>query len=100
MLLQLIQVRLKVLLLSTLVLVTLLVHLFYESQGPAACIIKAFIPKCGVLKYENGSTQTKFFYYTLLCLAYANQFTDTGGYGTVVCGYIKDYICRIYYKDA
>ena len=52
----------------------------------------------GVLQYENGSTQPKFFDYHLLFFAYSNFSTsDTLGYNVAR---VNDAFVKIHYKDA
>ena len=52
----------------------------------------------GVVQYENGSTQTKFFDYHLLYFAYSNFSTsDTLGYNVAR---VNDAFVKMHYKDA
>jgi len=52
----------------------------------------------GVVQYENGSTQPKFFDYHLLFFAYSNFSTsDTLGF---FVGRVNDAFVKLHYKDA
>lgn len=78
------------------------------SLGLATRICKIWIPgskfaRNRVIRYENGTSQPKFFQYHLVATAYGNAETDSqvaGPTGTVNCGVMKHYICQMYYKDA
>jgi len=73
--------------------------------GRAVKVCKIWIPgaklfRNGVIRYENASTQTKFFGYHLIMYAYVNSESDSADTGTVIAAQIKHYICQMYYKDA
>jgi len=73
--------------------------------GRAVKVMKIWIPgsklfKNGVIKYENASTQTKFFSYHFVVYSYINTEADTGDTGTVLSAFMKHYICQMYFKDA
>jgi len=75
------------------------------SLGRAVKVMKIWIPgsklfKNGVVKYENASTQTKFFGYHFIVYSYINTEADTGDAGTVLSAFMKHYICQMYFKDA
>lgn len=79
-----------------------------ETLGVATRLMKIWIPgrkfvKNHIVRYENGTSQPKFFQYHLVATAYGNADTDAqaaGPTGTVLCGILKHYICQMYYKDA
>jgi hypothetical protein len=54
----------------------------------------------GVPQYENVSTQPKFFDYSCVVMAYCNAETDTDLSGSVSVGFLKHYMCTMFYKDA
>lgn len=65
-------------------------------------ITKLWIPgrkikKNGVIQYEQGSQQPKFFDYHVLLYAYSNFATDQDLWNV---GRINDYVKVMYYKDA
>jgi len=69
----------------------------------ATKIVKVWIPgnkfsKSGVIQYENGSSQLKFFDYKVLVYAYSN-FSTSEALGFNVAR-VNDYISQIYYTDA
>lgn len=69
----------------------------------ATKIIKLWLPynkiiKNGVVKYENNSTQVKFFDYVVVLYAYSNYSTSDALNWTV--GRVNDYVKQIYYTDA
>jgi len=73
-----------------------------DTISRATRIIKMWIPgkkfvKSGVLTYEQGSSQPKFFDYHVLVYAYSNYstFQDTWNVAR-----LNDYIKQMYYKDA
>jgi len=69
----------------------------------ATKIVKVWLPykkfsKNGVIHYENGSAQLKFFDYKVIVYAYSNYSTsDTLGYNVAR---VNEYISQIYYTDA
>lgn len=69
----------------------------------ATKIIKIWLPakritKSGILQYENGTAQLKFFDYKVLVYAYSNYSTsETLGFNV---GRVNDYVNQIYYTDA
>lgn len=68
----------------------------------ATKIIKVWIPgtkfvRSGVLRYEQGSSQPKFFDYHCLLYSYSNYSTDQD---IVYVARVNDYIQQIFYKDA
>jgi hypothetical protein len=68
----------------------------------ATKIVKLWIPgakfgKGGKIRYENGSTQVKFFDYRLVVYAYSNYSTLQDIYNV---GRINDYVKQMYFKDA
>lgn len=67
----------------------------------ATRIVKMWIPgrkfvKGGILQYEQGSSQPKFFDYHVLCYAYSNYTTLQDSWNV---GRVNDYIKVMYYKD-
>ena len=73
--------------------------------GRAVKVCKIWIPgaklfRNGLVRYENATTQTKFFGYHLIMYAYVNSETDSSESGAVIAAQIKHYICQMYYKDA
>lgn len=55
----------------------------------------------GVLRYENGGQNVKFFDYYVLCYAYANYSTHLGGVvDTYNVAAVADYVKTMYYTDA
>jgi len=82
----------------------------YEGGGtsalltPGTRIVKFYIPgkkfvgKNSIVRYENGSSQVKFYDYTVLVYAYSTYVTsETLGWNV---GRINEYIKVMYYKDA
>jgi hypothetical protein len=68
----------------------------------ATKIIKAWIPgskfaRNGVIQYQNGVDQVKFFDYHTLIYAYSNYGTDQDVW---YVGRVNDYIQQLYYTDA
>lgn len=68
----------------------------------ATRIVKMWIPgrkftKSGVIKYEQGTSQTKFFDYHVLMYAYSNYTTLQDAWNV---GRVNDYVKVMYYKDA
>lgn len=68
----------------------------------ATKIVKMWIPgtkfnKSGIIRYEDGSAQVKFFDYHVLVYAYSNYSTYQDVWAV---GRINDYIQTLYYKDA
>lgn len=53
--------------------------------------------KSGIIKYENGTTQPKFFDYHVLLFAYSNYTTSQDFFNV---GRLNDYVLQLYYKDA
>jgi hypothetical protein len=67
----------------------------------ATKIVKVWIPgtkfyKNGIVKYEDGSTQTKFFDFHALLYAYSSIETDQDVWNI---GFVNDYVQQIYFKD-
>lgn len=57
-----------------------------------------FTGKSGQIKYENNSSQVKFFDYHVLIYAYSNYTTsELLGYNVLA---VNDYVKQIYFKDA
>jgi len=73
------------------------------TQSPSTRIVKFYIPghrfvKGGLVRYENASTQVKFFDYNVLVYAYANGATSEAlGW---LAGTMNEYIKVMYFKDA
>lgn len=70
----------------------------------ATKIVKIWLPykkfsKTGVIQYENGSSQLKFFDYKVLIYAYSNYSTIDAPVGFNV-GRVNDYINQLYFTDA
>lgn len=68
----------------------------------ATRIVKVWIPgtkftKSGIIQYENGTGQTKFFDYHVVLYAYSNYSTAQDIY---YVGRLSDYVKVMYYKDA
>lgn len=69
----------------------------------ATKIVKVWIPgkafsKNGVIQYENGTAQVKFFDYRVIIYAYSNYATsETLGFNV---GRVNDYINTLYFTDA
>lgn len=81
---------------------------FYEGDTDTALtratkIIKINLPgklfsKSGIIQYENGSSQVKFYDYHFLVYAYSNYSTSSLlGYNVLA---VNDYVKEMYYKDA
>lgn len=73
--------------------------------GRAVKVCKIWIPgaklfRNGVIRYENGTTQPKFFSYYLIMYSYINTEADTANEGSLLAAQIKHYICQMYFKDA
>ena len=54
----------------------------------------------GICKYENGSTQTKFFNYYFIMYSWSNSDANVDPAQNVINGLLKHYICQMYFKDA
>jgi len=73
-------------------------------QSPGSKIVKfyikgeKFVGKSGIVRYENGTNQVKFFDYTVLVYAY-NTYGVSEALGYEV-GRLNEYIKVMYYKDA
>lgn len=71
-------------------------------------IVKMWIPgkkfsKNGIIQYENGTEQVKFFDYHLLYYAYSNYATaEVGGIPptSYFVASVNDEVIKMYYKDA
>lgn len=77
----------------------------YQAQGKATRIVNIWIPgkkivRNGVVRYENGISQPKFFDYHFCVYAYANGDANVDPTQNVFCGTVKHYISQMYYKDA
>lgn len=83
------------------------VNFMNESSGDhklsrASKIVSAWIPgkaftKSGIITYENGLDQTKFFDYHVCLYAYSNYSTDQDLW---YVGRVNDYVQQMYFKDA
>lgn len=67
----------------------------------ATKIVNMYIPgkkfaRNGVIVYDSGGSQAKFFDYHLLVYSYANYDTD----GSFYVGRVNDEVIRMFYKDA
>lgn len=76
-----------------------------QSLGNATRICKMWIPgtkfvRNGVLKYENGTAQAKFFDYHFIAYGYANANTNVDPSYSIPVGVLKHHIVQMYYKDA
>lgn len=82
--------------------------IFYgdDVNGPklsrATKIVKVWIPgsklvRNSIVKYEDNSSQTKFFDYHVLLYAYSNYSTSQD---VVYVGRVNDYVQQIYFKDS
>lgn len=83
--------------------------IYYDGSGAefqasrATKIVKFYIPynkfqKSPVLKYENGTSQLKFFDYRVVVYAYSNYSTSAAlGYNVLA---VNDYVKTMYFKDA
>lgn len=74
----------------------------YESLSRATKIVKVWVPGYkftpkGLLQYENGSEQVKFFDYHIVLYAYSNITTSQDFYNV---GRLNDAVIQLYYKDA
>jgi len=77
----------------------------YQAQGKATRLMKIWIPgsklfRNGVCKYENGSTQTKFFNYHFIVYSWSNSDANVDPAQNVINGTLKHYVCQMYFKDA
>lgn len=77
----------------------------YQAQGKATKLMKIWIPgaklfRNGVCKYENGSTQVKFFNYHFIVYSWSNSDANVDPAQDVINGLLKHYVCQMYYKDA
>lgn len=75
--------------------------LAYETFSRTTKIIKAWIPgnkivKGGVLTYEDGTENPKFYDYKVVLYAYSNYTTLQDVW---YCGRLNDYIAIMHYKD-
>lgn len=73
-----------------------------QVTSRATRIVKMWIPgrkfgRRGLIQYEQGSSQPKFFDYTVLVFAYSNYSTSQDVY---YVGRVNDYVKVMYYKDA
>lgn len=73
-----------------------------QLTSRATRIVKMWIPgnkfgRRGLIQYEQGSSQPKFFDYTVLVFAYSNYSTSQDLY---YVGRVNDYVKVMYYKDA
>lgn len=76
--------------------------LYRGSLSRASKIVTAWIPgkafsKTGIITYENGLDQTKFFDYHVCLYAYSNYSTLQDVY---YVGRVNDYVQQMYFKDA
>lgn len=77
----------------------------YNAQGKATRLMKIWIPgtklfRNGVCKYENGSTQVKFFNYHFIVYSWSNSDANIDPAQNVINGLLKHYVCQMYFKDA
>ncbi len=78
-------------------------HSSNDSYSRQTKIVKINLPgrlfnKSGVIQYENGSSQVKFYDYHFIVYAYSNYSTSQLlGYNVLA---INDYVKEMYYKDA
>lgn len=77
----------------------------YAAQGKATRLMKIWIPgsklfRGGVCRYENGSTQVKFFNYHFMVYSWSNSDANIDPAQNVINGILKHYVCQMYYKDA
>lgn len=77
----------------------------YAAQGKATRLMKIWIPgtklfRNGVCRYENGSTQVKFYNYHFIVYSWSNSDANIDPAQEVINGYLKHYVCQMYYKDA
>lgn len=77
----------------------------YLAQGKATKLMKIWIPgsklfRNGVCKYENGSTQVKFFNYHFIVYSWSNSDANVDPAQNVINGTLKHYVCQMYFKDA
>lgn len=75
------------------------------AQGKATRLMNIWIPgaklfRNGVCKFENGSTQTKFFNYYFIVYSWSNSDANVDPAQNVLNGTLKHYVCQMYYKDA
>lgn len=73
-----------------------------QTFSRATKIVKLWIPgtkfsKSGIIKYEDNSSQPKFFDYHLLVYAYSNYTTLQDAWNV---GRVNDSVVQLYYKDA
>lgn len=73
-----------------------------NALSRATKIIKVWLPgkkfgRSGVIQYENGSANQKFFDYHVVTYAYSNYSTAQDIY---YVGRVNDFISQMYYKDA
>lgn len=73
-----------------------------QTLSRATRIVKMWIPggkfvRGGKIKYENGTTQVKFYDYNLLVYAYSNYSTFQD---EIFVGRVNDTITQMYFKDA
>jgi len=77
----------------------------FQAQGKATRLMKIWIPgsklfRNGVCRYENGSTQVKFFNYHFIVYSWSNSDANIDPAQNVINGTLKHYVCQMYYKDA
>lgn len=77
----------------------------YNAQGKATRLMNIWIPgsklfRNGVCKFENGSTQTKFFNYYFIIYSWSNSDANVDPAQNIINGILKHYVCQMYYKDA
>ena len=76
-----------------------------STLSRATKIVKFFIPgrkisKNGVIQYENGSTQVKFFDFNFIIYVYSNFSTVDSGPFTYNVASLNDCFIKLHYKDA
>lgn len=72
------------------------------STSRATRIVRMWIPgtrftKSGIITYENGTNDPKFFDYHVVCYAYSNYSTAQDIWNV---GRVNEFLARMYYKDA
>lgn len=74
----------------------------YNVISKGTKIVKVWIPgrrfaRSGIIKYEHGSSQPKFFDYHVLLYAYSNYVTNQDVWNVAR---LNEYVQQLYYKDA
>lgn len=76
-----------------------------ETISRTSRIVKMYVPgrkftRNGILQYENGTPQTKFFDYHFVLYAYSNFSTVDSGPTAFNVGRLNDCFIKMHYKDA